>query len=223
MLAPIVFSVGLLAAIKSAEALTLGVTARTYGVCAATTITSTGATVVNGHIGVDPGSAITGFPPGVATSLQINTASAIACKSDIGTTYGTCVGLTPTAIKSGVPLGGTTLTAGIYKYAATAALNGILTLNGGGSATSQFIFQIGTGFAIAPNSQIVLTNGAKACNVFFCVGSSASVGANSQVKGSIIAYTGVTVEDGVTDVGGFYAQNGAVTLIRDSITKPGTC
>jgi hypothetical protein len=221
---PIVsLALGLVAAVRSTEALTLGATARTYGACAATTITNSGSTVVNGHIGVNPGSAITGFPPGVATSIQINSPGAIACNSDAGTAYGACVGLTPTNILSGQPLDGKTLTPGVYQYATTAALNGVLTLDGGGSAASQFIIQIGTGLSIGANSMILLKNLAKACNVFFCIGSSATIGANSRINGTMIAYTSIGAADGVVDVGGFYALNGAVTLIRDTITQPGTC
>jgi hypothetical protein len=216
-------ALGLVAAVRTADALTLGATARTYGVCAATTITNSGATVVNGHIGVNPGSAITGFPPGLATSIQIKSPGAIACNSDAATAYAACLALTPTNIYSGVPLGGKTLTPGVYQFATTAGLNGVLTLDGGGSAASQFIFQIGTGLSIDANSKILLKNLAKACNVFFCIGSSATIGANSMINGTMIAYTSIGVADGVTDVGGFYALNGAVTLIRDTITAPGTC
>lgn len=223
MLAPITISLGLLTIARTAEALVLGSTAATFGVCAATTITNSGATIINGHIGLNPGSSITGFPPGLATSVQINTVSAIGCLRDAGTAYNTCVGLPATKVMSGVPLGGQTLTAGVYKYATTAALNGVLTLDGGGKATSQFIIQIGTGLAIAPNSRILLTNKARACNVFFCVGSSATVGANSAINGTTIAYTSISLEDGVRDVGGVYALNGAVTLIRNSVIAPGTC
>ncbi|KAI9862993.1 MAG: hypothetical protein M1824_000679 [Vezdaea acicularis] len=217
------FVCGLLLAI-GVKGLTLGSTAATYGVCAATTITNSGATIINGPIGLSPGTSVTGFPPGVASAININTPSANLCKSQAHTTYGVCVGLTPTKILSGTPLGaGQTLLPGIYKFATTASLSGVLTLDAAGNSNGQFIFQIGTTFTTAAGSKILLKNGAKACNVFFCVGSSAALGASTNFNGTIIAHTSISVDSGVKDVGGFFADLGAVTLIDDNVTPPGVC
>ncbi len=200
--------------------LTLGVSASTFGVCAATTVTNSGNTVIRGHLGLSPGSSVTGFPPGVASSIQINTASAIRCQSETATTYGTCVGLPATRVLTGVPLGGRTLTPGVYKFATTAELNGVLTLDALFNSNAQFIFQVGTSFLTTVGSRVLLVRGARSCNVFFCVGSSATIGANTRFNGSIIAYTSIGVGTGVVDVGGFYANNGAVTLLGDDISPP---
>lgn len=94
---------------------------------------------------------MTGFPPGVATSYEINTASAIACKSDASITYGQCVSLLATKVLSAVPLGGLTLTAGDYRFATMARLNSVLKLNSSGKSTSQFIIKISPGLAVTPN------------------------------------------------------------------------
>lgn len=241
MFQPLSFACGLLLAATAAQALTIGSTvslgstvnlgstvslgsaAAGFGVCAATTITNSGNTVVHGPIGLSPGTSITGFPPGVAGSIQIGTPAAVSCESDIHTAYGMCVGLPATKVLSGTPLGGLTLTPGVYKFATTAALNGILTLDGLGSTTSQFVFQIGTTFSTTVGAEILLINGVRACNVFFCVGSSATIGDATHFNGTIIAYTSIGVGTGVVNVGGFFAENGAVTLLTDDITPPGVC
>jgi len=213
----------LLSAIATTNALTLGATARTFSVCAATTVTNSGATVLTGPLGLSPGTSYTGFPPGVASAFEVGSASAIACEAQAATTYGSCTGLAPTRDLTGVPLGGKTLTAGVYKFDTTADLSGVLTLDGRNKATAQFIFIIGTSFNTAVGSQIVLINKAKACNVFFCVGSSATIGANNVFKGSLIAYTSIAVGTGTSDMGGFFALNGAVTLLTNNVVPPGTC
>ncbi len=226
---PLHYVCGFLVAATVAQALTisltltLGSSASNFGVCAATTITNSGNTVVHGPIGLAPGSSVTGFPPGVASSIEINTPAAVQCQSDAHTAYGTCVGMTPTQVLTGVPLGGQTLTPGVYKFATTAELNGILTLDAQGDSTGQFLFQIGSGFSTTVGSQILLENDARACNVFFCVGSSATIGDATRFNGTVIAYTSISVGTAVVDVGGFFAQNGGVTLLTDDITPPSTC
>lgn len=229
MFQPLRFACGFLVAATAAQALTIGITltlgssASNFGVCAATTITNSGNTVVHGPIGLSPGTSVTGFPPGVASSIEINTPAAVQCQSDARNAYGTCVGLPATRVLTGVPLGGKTLTPGVYKSATTAALDGVLTLDAQGNANGQFFFQIGTSFTTAVGSSILLVNGARACNVFFCVGSSATIGDATRFNGTLIAYTSIAVGTAVVDVGGFFAQNGAVTLLTDDITPPSKC
>ena len=215
--------VALICAPTATLGLALGATTKLFGVCAATTVTNSGFTVINGALGLSPGTSVTGFPPGTATSIEIGTPSAIACESQAAITYQSCRSQTTTKDLSGTPLAPLTLGPGVYNFATTATLNGILTLDAGGNANAQFIFKIGTSFSTSANSKVNLINGAKACNVFWCVGSSATIGATNTFNGPLIAYTSVAVGISTTDVGGFFALNGAVTLLTNSIVKSGTC
>lgn len=203
-------------------ALSLGANSKLSAVSASSTITNSGFTVLTGALSLDPGTAVTGFPPGTATSTEIGSAIAIASQAEAGTTYGACIGLTPTTVLSGIPLAGLTLGPGIYNYATTATLAGILTLDANGDPNAQFIIQTGTSFSTGIGSKIVLTNGATACNVFFCVGSSAILAATNTLNAVIIAHDGITVGTGTSDVGGLFALNGAITLLTNVITKTGT-
>lgn len=214
---------GLLLVATTAQALSLGLTASGFGACAATTITNSGLTVVNGPIGLSPGSSVTGFPPGQASAIEINSPAASNCKSDAHTAYGNGVGLSSTQVLSGVPLGGLILGPGVYSFTTSAALDGILTLDGNGSSTSQFVFQTGTTFETAVAAAILLQNGARACNAFFLVGSSATIGSATHFNGTVIAYQSIAVGTAVVAVGGFFADNGAVTLLTNDLTPPGTC
>jgi acyl-[acyl carrier protein]--UDP-N-acetylglucosamine O-acyltransferase len=113
----------------------------------------------------------------------------------------------------------------VYKFTTlNAALSKTLTLNGTSNADGQFIFQISTTFATtASTSKIVLIGGAQACNVYFIVGSSATIGAGSQLQGNILAYTSIAVLSGASNKGTFCALHGAVTLIDDALTAQTTC
>lgn len=203
--------------------LSLGATSLKFGVCAAQTVTNSGPTVISGSLGLSPGSSITGFPPGTATSIEIGSAAAIECEDQAAKTYATCVGLHTNVDLSGQPLGGRTLTPGVYNYASTASLDGQLKLDALFNPDSQFIFKISTAFSAAASSKVVLTNLAKGCNVFFCVGSSATIGADNNLQGAFIAYTSVSVFARTSIVGGLYALNGQVSLLGNNITKAASC
>lgn len=218
---PLILALTLLSS-HQALALSLGANSKLCAVSASSTITNSGFTVLTGDLCLDPGTAVTGFPPGTATSIEIGSAIAIASQAEAGTTYGACLALNSTAVLSGVPLAGLTLGAGVYSFATTATLAGTLTLDASGDPNAQFIFQIGTTFSTGIGSDIVLINGATACNVFFCVGSSAILTASNTLNAVIIAYDGITVGTGTSDVGGFFALNGAVTLLTNAITNTGT-
>ncbi len=202
--------------------LALGISTRNFGVCAAATVTNVGNTQVVGSLGVSPGSSITGFPPGKATTFEITTPAAKDCQSQAGTTYGTCVGLPTTSDLSGKPLAGLILNPGVYNFATTASLDGTVYLNSPNSK-GQFIFKIGTAFDTSVNSKVVLIGFAKACNVFWCVGSSATIAGKNSFVGALIAYQSVSVNTGTSANGGFFALNGQVSLQGNSITKSGTC
>jgi hypothetical protein len=113
---------------------------------------------------------------------------------------------------------GQTLTAGVYTSTSSLANSGNLTLDGQGNKNAVFIFQIASTLTTGSASQITLANGATACNVFWQVGSSATLGTNSEFAGTIMALTSITITTGVNLEGRALARNGAVTLDDDVIS-----
>ena len=214
--------VALLAALGS-EALaaqpTVGLgTADSFAVLAGSTVTNTGPSTINGNLGVSPGTAVTGFPPGTVHGT-IHAADAVAgqAQTDLTTAYNDAAARTPAATVSG-DLGGRTLTAGVYKSASSLGLTGDLTLDGQGNPNAVFIFQAGSTLTTASGSHVNLINGAQPCNVFWQIGSSATLGTSSVLSGNILALTSISIDNGVTVLGRALARNGAVTLINDTIT-----
>jgi Ice-binding-like len=198
-------------------------TASTFAVLAGTTVTNTGPTTVSGDLGVSPGSAVTGFPPGVVTGV-IHAADAAAAQAqvDLTTAYGDAAGRTPSSALAAA-IGGLTLTPGVYNAPAAVGVTGTVTLDGQGDPGAVFILQTGSTLTTASGSVVNLINGAQACNVFWQVGSSATLGTGSTFAGNIIALTSVTVTTGVTVAGRVLARNGAATLDSDAIARPAVC
>ncbi len=193
--------------------------AQSFGVLGATTVTSTGATVVTGDIGVSPGTAVTGFPPGtVSRGTIVGPAAASAAHADASTAYAALVAQPCGTILSGQILGtspaAVTLSPGVYCFGASAQLTGTLTLSGKGV----YIFQIGSTLTTASNSAVILANGAMAGNVFWQLGSSATVGTNTAFAGSILAKVSDTINAGASINGRVFALTGAVTLDTNAIT-----
>ena len=189
-----------------------------FSVLAGTTVTNTGSTVVSGDVGVCPGTAVTGFPPGLAGGT-IHLADGVASLAQATLT----AGYIDAAGRSGGTsvagdLVGQTLTSGVYTSTSSLANSGDLTLDAQGNPSAVFIFQISSTLTTGSGSHVVLANGAKACNVFWQVGSSATLGTNSVFKGTIMALTSITVTTGVNLEGRALARNGAVTLDTDVIT-----
>src|SRR5690606_30430847 len=129
---------------------------------------------IDGDLGLAPGISVTGFPPGVVVNgtIHVNDGVAIQAQADAAVAYGVLAGLAPTANLTGVDLGGMTLGPGVYFFASSAQLTGLLTLDGQGQTDPEFVFQIGSTFTSASNSSVVLIGGATACAVYFQVGSS---------------------------------------------------
>ncbi|KAJ5613403.1 hypothetical protein N7510_006597 [Penicillium lagena] len=202
-------------------------TAGNFLVLAATTVTNTNTdTIVDGgDLGVSPGNAVTNFPPGEVIGGTIHAGDAVAAQAqlDLATAYGDAAGQAPTATLQNPELGGLTLFAGTYKAGSTTTfgITGTLTLDGQGDPDSVWIFQMGTTLITASSSRVVLTNGAQACNVFWQVGSSATLGTGSTFVGTIMALTSITATTNVAIQGRLLALNAAVTLDDNKITVPG--
>lgn len=195
-------------------------TAASFAVLGATTVTNTGATAISGNLGVSPGTAVTGFPPGTVTGGAIHAGDAIAAQAhtDLQTAYTDAVGRTPTASVT-TDLAGQTLTSGVYNATAGISLNGTVTLDGQGNPNAVFIFQAASTLITGANSVVSLINGATANNVFWQVGSSATLGANTNFAGNILVFTSVTVTTGTTANANILALNGAITLDTNTITN----
>jgi hypothetical protein len=190
-----------------------------FSVLAGSTVTNTGSTVVSGDVGVSPGTAVTGFPPGLAGGA-IHSADGAAAQAQITLTAGyvDAAGRAGGTAKAG-DLVGQTLTAGVYTSTSSLAISGDVTLDAQGNPDAVFIFQISSTLTTGSGSHVVLANGAKACNIFWQVGSSATLGTNSVFKGNILALTSITITTGVNLEGRALARNGAVTLDTDVITS----
>jgi hypothetical protein len=199
---------------------TLG-SASTFAVLAGSTITCTGASAITGDIGVSPGTAIVlgATPCTVSGTIHAGDAVAAQAQADAAIAYGALAASTCTTIEPAVAdIGGQTLTPGVYCFPSSAAITGTLTLDGNGV----YIFVIGsTLVTAAANSQIVLTNGATADDIFWIVGSSATLGTGTDFKGTIIAFTSITATTGATIEGRLLALNGAVTLDTNNVTVVG--
>jgi hypothetical protein len=195
-------------------------TADTFAVLAGTTVTNTGPTVINGNLGVSPGTAIVGFPPGVVNGTT-HSADAVAAQAqlDLTTAYNNAAGQ-PVTATIGTELGGQTLGPGVYDSAAgDFEITGTLTLDGQGNPNAIFIFKTASTLVTAAgNSQVDLVNGAQSCNVFWQVGSSATLGTNTLFRGNILALTSITATTGAIVDGRLLARNGATTLDTNTVT-----
>jgi hypothetical protein len=126
--------------------------------------------------------------------------------------------LSPTATLTGGNLGGMTLTPGVYFFASSAQLTGTLTLNNLGNPNALFVFQIGSTLTTASNSSVIFSNSLTDPNVFWQVGSSATLGTTTSFQGNILALTSITLNNGATiGCGSALARNGAVTLDNNVI------
>ncbi len=203
-------------------------TAGDYAVLAGSTITNTGASVVFGDIGVAPGTAITGFPPGVVTppgTIDAGNAASMQAQTDLASAYAFAAGEPCGTSLTGQDLGGLTLTPGVYCFASTAELTGTLTLDGLGATDPVFIFQIGSALTTASASSVLFTDGSEGNDLFWQVGSSATLGTTTDFAGNILAMTSITLDTGADiTCGRALANNGAVTMDTNDVSiNPAAC
>jgi hypothetical protein len=190
-----------------------------YPVLAASTVTSTGATAITGKLGLSPGTSVTGFPPGTVTGAQdIANAAAAQAQLDLTTAFNDAANRSGGTLIVG-DLGGQTLPPGVYKSNSSVGLTGVLTLDAQGNAAAVWIFQIPSTLTVANAASVVLANGALAANVFWQVGSSATIGTTATMLGTIMAQASVTINTGATLSGRAMARTGAVTLQANTITN----
>jgi hypothetical protein len=198
-------------------------TAGNFAVLAGSAVTNTGPSVISGSIGLAPGSAVSGFPPGIVLNgtTQVANGVALQAKNDLVTAYNDAAGRSSTATVA-ADLAGETLTPGVYTSASSLGLSGQLTLDAQGNPNAVFIFQAGSSLIVGSGSQVNLIGGAQACDVYWQVGSSATIGTSSAFVGNILALTSITMTTGATLQGSALARNGAVTLDTNTITRA-TC
>ncbi|MHA7273215.1 ice-binding family protein [Arthrobacter sp. TMT4-20] len=201
----------------AADAPLLG-TAANYSVLAGSTVTNTGNSVLDRRLGLSPGTSVTGFPPGVSAGQDVANATAVQAKSDLGIAYDNAAG-EPSTASVAQELGGLTLVEGVYTNATALGLNGALTLDGQNNPNAVFVFQAGSTLTTGSNSSVQFINGAQACNVFWQVGSSATIGTGTAFAGTILALTSISVNGGATIDGRALAREGAVTLDNNVFTS----
>ncbi len=191
-----------------------------FGVLGASAITNTGPSVVIGDLGIWPNTAssVTGFPPGqVIGTTHFADAVALQAQSDVTTAYNNLAGR-PCSTVIGADLGGTTLPPGVYCSASTMGLTGTLTLDAQGDPDAEFIFQVGSALTTASSSVVRMINGGQNCNVYWQIGSSATLGTNASFVGNILALASITLNTGANASGRLLARNGAVTLDGSAVS-----
>ncbi|HZQ49161.1 MAG TPA: ice-binding family protein [Candidatus Dormibacteraeota bacterium] len=196
-------------------------TAGHFAVLAGSTVTNTGPTWITGQLGVAPGSAVTGFPPGTSGVRHKGDSVATTAQTNLTAAYTNaaaqpCPG---TNNFTGVNLGGKKLVPGVYCQTTAPSLTGTLTLNGSGI----YIFQIGSTLVTSSGARVVLIGGAQPCQIFWVVGSSATIATSTTFIGNIMALTSIAMQTGATLNGRALARNGAVTLDTNRIIQASGC
>lgn len=194
-----------------------------FTVIAGAAVTNTGGTVVNGDMGLSPGTSIGGFPPGILNgTLHINTGIANQAKLDLTTAFNDAAARTTTdMVTLSGNIGGLTLTPGLYKSTSSLAISsGDVTFDALGNANAVFIIQIASTFTTTPGRKVILAGGAQARNIYWQVASSASFGTTTVMKGTIMALESITFDTGATLEGRALARTGSVTMDANTMVLP---
>jgi hypothetical protein len=197
--------------------------ASTFGVLAGSTVTSAGPTSVTGDVGVSPGTAVTGFPPATVTGGAVHAGDVPAANAEASLTmaYNDAAGRTLCAVTLAGNVGGLTLAPGLYKSTSSLAISsGDLTLDAEGDPNAVFVFQMASTLTTTAGRQVILSGGASADNVFWQVGTSATLGTTSSFQGTIMANQAISLNTGATLNGRALASIAAVTLLSNTIVVP---
>jgi hypothetical protein len=209
----------------AAQAAPVGLgTANPFVVLGGTKVTNVGPSVLNGNLGISPGTELEGFGLPAVINGSTHATDQVAAKAqlDLTTAYDTAAGqpVLPANDLSGTDLGGLKLAPGTYRYNAAALMTGALTLDAEGDPNAEFVFQIGSQLTTESASSVVLVNGASPCNVYWQVGSSAVLGTTTAFQGTLMALTSISLNSKATVVGRMLARNGQVSLIENTLTRP---
>ncbi len=199
-------------------------TAAGFAVLGGSTVTSIGGTALVGSLGVAPGLAVTGFPPGIVSGGTIHAGDAVAqqAQTDFVAASVAVAGDACGTDLSGQDLGGLTLTPGVYCFSAAAQLTGTLQLDAQGNADAVFVIQIGSTLTTAVGASVVFTNAGQACNVYWNIGTSATIGAGTAFIGNLFAAVSITLSSGANVAGRALAHSGAVTMDANAVAL-GVC
>lgn len=194
----------------------------TFAILAASTVSSTGLSIVNGNLGISAGTAVTGFPPGTLNGT-FHLGDPIAAQAQLALTvaYNDAAGRTAGAVGVAGNLGGQTLTPGLYSSTSSLEISsGDLTLDAQGDPNGVFIFQTASTLVTTTNRRVILAGGAQAVNVYWQVGSSATLGTGSVFKGNILAQASISVTSGANVEGRLLVRAGGVSLDANVVTVP---
>ncbi len=189
---------------------------------AGSTLTNIGPGVFVGDVGVSPGTSVTGFPPGTVRNGTIYMGGPVAAQAqiDANSAYNDLAGQTCNVDLTGQDLGGMTLTPDVYCFNTSAQLTGDLVLDALGNPLAVWVFQIGSTLTTASASSVAVINGGQAVNVFWQVGSSATLGTGTRFNGNILADASITMDTGAGLIGRALALNGAVTMDTNGTASP---
>jgi hypothetical protein len=193
-----------------------------FAILAGSTVTSTGPSDITGDVGIFPGTAITGFLPAVIHG-DFHGADPISqqARLDLTTAYNDAMGRVGSPVAVAGNLGGQTLAPGLYKSTSSLEVSsGDLTLDAGGDSNAVFLFQMASTFNMTTGRRVLLTNGAKAGNVFWAVGSSATLGTGCSFYGNMLVYASISMATGTVMTGRALTQVGAVTMQSNTIVMP---
>jgi hypothetical protein len=191
--------------------------AASFSVLGGSTVTNTGPTTMFGDLGLSPGSSVTGAPH-VLGQTHVDDAVAIGAKNSLTTAYNNAASR-PSNGSAGTDLAGQVFLPGVRSASSSLLLSsGSVTLDAQGNPNAVFIFQIGSTLITGSNTSVVLVGGAQACNVFWQVGSSATLGTGTRFVGTIMASATITANTAATIHGRLLARTGAVNLDTNTIT-----
>jgi type VI secretion system secreted protein VgrG len=194
-------------------------TAEKFAVLGGSTVTNTGTSVVTGNLGVWPGTEVTGYPPGIVNgTMNLGNAVAQQAQTDLTIAYNDLAGRACNSDLSGTDLGGLTLTEAVYCFTTSAQLTGQLVLDAEGNADAVFVFQIGSTLTTASNSSVQVINQGTECNIYWQVGTSATLGTDTTFGGNILALSSITLNTSADVSGRTLARNGAVTTDTNNVS-----